>query len=137
MSTVDPYAVKQVRGPYLKLPQHENHCSTIDELETYCRERKAAGAVLGMDLFAGAWGLSLGLTNAGIEVGFGVDHYEYASRTHAAHFPGMSVDWDLANVEDVERVAEIMKRCDIDVLAGGPPCQPFSRAGRSVIRHLV
>lgn len=137
MSTVDPYAVKQVRGPYLKLPQHENHCSTIDELETYCRERKAAGAVLGMDLFAGAGGLSLGLTNAGIEVVFGVDHYEYASRTHAAHFPGMSVDWDLANVEDVERVAEIMKRCDIDVLAGGPPCQPFSRAGRSGIRHLV
>lgn len=137
MSNVDPYAVKQIRGPYLNLPAHENHCSSVEELEIYCRKRKAEGAVLGMDLFSGAGGLSLGLTNAGIEIVFGVDHYEYASRTHAAHFPGMSVDWDLANVDDVEKVADILKRCKIDVLAGGPPCQPFSRAGRSGIRHLV
>lgn len=137
VSTIDSYAVKQIRGPYLRLPEHKNHCSTVEELEDYCRERKAAGAVLGMDLFSGAGGLSLGLTNAGIEVVFGVDHYEYASRTHAAHFPGMSVDWDLSNADDVERLAGIIERCGIDVLAGGPPCQPFSRAGRSGIRHLV
>lgn len=77
------------------------------------------------------------MLDAGIEVVFGVDHYDYAVETHAHHFPGMSVDWDLATPENVERVANVMLDCGIEVLAGGPPCQPFSKAGRSGIRHLV
>lgn len=137
MSTPDPYAVKQIRGPYLVLPKHEDHCASVEDLKEYCAGRSAEGALLGADLFAGAGGLSLGMVDAGIEVVFGVDHYDYAVETHASHFPGMSVDWDLATPENVERVANVMLDCGIEVLAGGPPCQPFSKAGRSGIRHLV
>lgn len=129
--------MKQIRGPYLKLPVHPHHCASNDELIAYCEKRRVEGAILGADLFSGAGGLSLGLTDAGIEVVLGVDHYDYAVQTHAAHFPGLSVDWDLANAEDVERVASLIVECGIDILAGGPPCQPFSRAGRSGIRKLV
>lgn len=137
MSKPDPYAVQQVKGPFITLPPHPNHCETIDELVEYARARKAEGALLGADLFAGAGGLSEGLRHAGIEVVLGVDHYGYAVKTHAARFPGLSTDWDLSTSENVQRVADLMLRCDIDVLAGGPPCQPFSKAGRAGIRRLV
>ena len=137
VKSVDEYAVKQIRGPYVKLPKHPNHCETVEELMEFCAERKAAGAVLGADLFSGAGGLSQGLTNAGIEVVMGVDHYDYAVETHAARFPGISAPWDLSTSDSVEKVAAVMREAGIDVLAGGPPCQPFSKAGRNGIRHLV
>lgn len=137
MRKVDEYAVGQIRGPYVKLPLHPDHCRSVEELIEYAAERRNVGAILGADLFAGAGGLSQGLTDAGIEVVFGVDHYDYAVDTHAARFPGMSVNWDLATVENVERVAQVMIAAGIEVLAGGPPCQPFSKAGRAGIRYLV
>ncbi|MGX1739678.1 DNA (cytosine-5-)-methyltransferase [Corynebacterium flavescens] len=137
MNPNDEFAVKQVRGPYVKLPKHPDHCETVDELVEYAKERKKSGAVLGVDLFAGAGGLSQGLADAGIEVILGVDHYEYAVETHAARFPGISAPWDMSTAESIERIVSLMKEADIDVLAGGPPCQPFSKAGRNGIRHLV
>lgn len=134
---VDNYAVKQIRGPYVKLPKHPDHCTSEIELVNYARKRIDDGVILGADLFSGAGGLSQGLADAGIEVVLGVDHYAYAVETHAARFPGLSVDWDLSTAESVKRVADLMTECGIEVLAGGPPCQPFSKAGRSGIRHLV
>lgn len=133
----DDFAVKQVRGPYVKLPLHSEHCETIEQLIDYTTQRRRKGALLGADLFAGAGGLSQGLVDAGVEIVFGVDHYDYAVETHAARFPGMSVNWDLATPENIKRVADVMKSTGIEVLAGGPPCQPFSKAGRSGIRDLV
>ena len=137
VSSVDEYAVKQIRGPYVKLPKHPDHCETIEQLIAYCARRREAGAILGADLFSGAGGLSQGLTNAGIEVVLGVDHYDYAVETHAARFPGISAPWDLSDAESIEKVAGVIQEAGIDVLAGGPPCQPFSKAGRNGIRHLV
>jgi DNA (cytosine-5)-methyltransferase 1 len=99
--------------------------------------RENPGGILAADLFCGAGGLSLGLAQAGINVVLGVDHYDAAVKTHAHHFPGLSVDWDLADADAIERVARLMGECHIEVLCGGPPCQPFSKAGRSKIRHRV
>lgn len=131
--------VKLVRGPFLGLPVSEGHCATSEDLVRYCKavRRASPDMLLGADLFSGAGGLSLGLKQAGIEVVLGVDHYAEAVRTHAHHFNGMSMDWDLADPDTISQVAELLVRCKIEVLAGGPPCQPFSKAGRSGIRHLV
>lgn len=134
---MDPYAVTQIRGPFLKLPKHPGHCATRDELRDYCRGRRNQGQVLAADLFSGAGGISLGLEEAGYEVVLGVDHYTEAVKTHAHHFAGMSVDWDLSTEDSIIEVAELMKDCGIEILAGGPPCQPFSKAGRNGIRKLV
>ena len=90
-----------------------------------------------MDLFCGAGGLSLGLHSAGFEVVVGVDHDRQALETHRANFPGLSVDWDLSDEDAIDRVVRLGRSAGVDLVAGGPPCQPFSKAGRSMIRGLV
>lgn len=128
------YGVKLVRGPVLRLPPHELACQDEDDLRALAPALDRPKAV---DLFCGAGGLSLGLTNAGFDVILGVDHDDEALETHRAHHPGLSVNWDLGDDEVVQRVAALVRDCDVTVVAGGPPCQPFSRAGRSMMRDLV
>jgi DNA (cytosine-5)-methyltransferase 1 len=89
------------------------------------------------DLFSGAGGLSLGLEQAGYRVVIGADHDVEALETHRHHFAGMALDWDLGEPANVEQVGALIRDNNIDVLAGGPPCQPFSKAGRSGMRYLV
>jgi len=132
-------AVKQVRGPFLRLAPHPQACQGDAALGEWVRQWRAEnpGSLLGADLFSGAGGLSLGLRQAGIEVVLAVDHDVEAVETHGHHFPGLTVGWDLGDPGVVERVARIVRECGIDILAGGPPCQPFSKAGRSKIRDRV
>lgn len=133
------YAVKQVRGPFVRLtphPQSVVDASELRELVGRLREEEP-GRLLAADLFSGAGGLSLGLEQAGVITVFAVDHDKEAVETHRHHFPGLTVDWDLSDPQVVERVGGLLKRNKIDVLCGGPPCQPFSKAGRSGIRHFV
>lgn len=137
MSEKPDYTVTQIRGPFVELEPHPEHCTTMDEMRDYCSRLRSEGHVLAADLFAGAGGISLGLEEAGFKVVLGVDHYVEAVKTHRHHFGGFSTDWDLATEESIVRVAELMKECGIEILAGGPPCQPFSKAGRNGIRHLV
>ncbi len=128
------YGVKLVRGPFVRLPRHELACDTEDELLALVPRLTRP---LAADLFCGAGGLSLGLAQAGFEVVLGVDTDDEALETHAAHHPGLSVHWDLADADIVEHVADLVRRANVTLVTGGPPCQPFSRAGRSMVRELV
>jgi DNA (cytosine-5)-methyltransferase 1 len=128
------YGVKLVRGPFLRLPEHPQACSTTGEL---IKLAPTLTRPLAADLFCGAGGLSLGLARAGYNVVLGVDHDDEALATHRAHHPGLSVNWDLSEPDVVDWVAHLITACGIELVAGGPPCQPFSRAGRSMIRELV
>ena len=89
------------------------------------------------DLFCGAGGISLGLERAGFDVVIGVDHDLHALATHRAHHPGLHLDWDLSDEAVLESLADLMRRVGIRLISGGPPCQPFSRAGRGIIGNLV
>lgn len=131
--------VRLVRGPFLTLAPHPDHCQTAEELKALCDDlrRRDPLAVLAADLFCGAGGLSLGLEQSGVRVVLGADHDTEALETHRHHMGGMAIDWDLGDVDVVERVATLIRDNDIDILAGGPPCQPFSKAGRSGMRFLV
>ena len=90
-----------------------------------------------IDLFCGAGGLSLGLRDAGFSVLVGADCDECSIETHAANIAGLTYHGDLSDP------AELLEHIDawgirrVDLVAGGPPCQPFSRAGSSKIRSLV
>jgi DNA (cytosine-5)-methyltransferase 1 len=131
--------VKLVRGPFVRLPPHPEACSSGETLVSFARSLRAQdpGKMLAADLFSGAGGLSLGLEQAGVRVVLAVDHDPEAAETHAHHFGGLALDWDLAEPTVVEKVAGLICSAGIDVLAGGPPCQPFSRASRSGIRDRV
>jgi DNA (cytosine-5)-methyltransferase 1 len=133
------YGVKLVRGPFLSLAPHEAHCRSEDELLELARRirRRDPDAKLAADLFSGGGGLSLGLQQAGFHVVLAADHYPEAVETHSHHFPGLTVDWDLAGAAEIEGLASLIVRAGIDLVAGGPPCQPFSKAGRSMIRYRV
>lgn len=137
--TYDQAPARFARGQFLRLEAHPQHCADADELFEMCRVTRASAPerLLAADLFSGAGGMSLGLEQAGMKVVFGADHDPDALGTHAHHFGGMSVDWDLGDADTVESVGTILRTVGIDVIAGGPPCQPFSKAGRSGMRHLV
>ncbi|MFD9491837.1 DNA cytosine methyltransferase [Streptomyces sp. NPDC060005] len=132
------YGVPLERSDYLKLDKHRRHCEPEDFKE-WVQSGFGKGKRLAVDLFSGAGGLSLGLERAGWTTAAAVDFDERARETHAANFPGMSLCLDLG---DDEQRGEFVQRildsgAEIDLVAGGPPCQPFSRAGLSKIRHLV
>ncbi|WP_406815129.1 DNA (cytosine-5-)-methyltransferase [Mycobacterium sp. M23085] len=92
---------------------------------------------MAVDFFSGAGGLSLGLQQAGFQVVLSADHEPFANRTHAHHFGGVAVDWDLSDPAVVAKLGDLVGEAEIDLVAGGPPCQPFSRAGRSMLRYRV
>ena len=131
------YGVKLVRGPFLRLPSHDEACTDEEAFLAYAARLRAGGARLAADLFSGAGGLSLGLEAAGYRVVLAADHDPEAVETHRHHFGGLTLDWDLGQPDHVAKVAELVSAAEVELLVGGPPCQPFSRAGRSKIRHRV
>jgi len=128
------FKVKQVRGPFVRPAPHPDHCEDEGELFGLLSRIKRPTAI---DLFSGAGGLSLGLQDAGFDVVMGVDSDKESVETHRSLFAGLSVQWDLSDPAVVDRIAAIVKQGAITLVAGGPPCQPFSSAGRGLIRHLV
>lgn len=128
------YGVTLVRGPFVKLKPHKHGYATtddlVDDIESFDRP-------LAADIFCGAGGLSLGLQAAGFDVVVGVDHDPLALETHRNLFPGVALDRDLSDPDAVEEIIDLLTACDVTLIAGGPPCQPFSRAGSSKIRSLV
>jgi DNA (cytosine-5)-methyltransferase 1 len=98
---------------------------------------RKSDAPTAVDLFCGAGGLSLGLRDAGFAVLMGIDSDPEAVETHRSLFPGISAQWDLSDPEVVDRVARIVRDGRVSLVAGGPPCQPFSSAGKALMRHLV
>lgn len=130
-------ATKQVRGPFVTLSPHPQAVDDGPSLAQLSRSLRATKTPLAADLFAGAGGISLGLERVGYRVVLGVDHFNFAIRTHHHHFAGRSLEWDLADPDVIENVASMIRDNNIELLAGGPPCQPFSKAGRSMIRHRV
>lgn len=131
------YGVKLVRGPFVRLPPHAEACETDDEFLRFAEECRRRGERLAADLFCGAGGLSLGLTQAGYRVVLAADDDPESVETHRHHNPGLTIDCDLADSGNVARITRLMRDAGIELLAGGPPCQPFSKAGRSKIRHRV
>lgn len=112
--------------------------------------RRKTSQLKSIDLFAGAGGLSLGLHAAGFDSLLGVEASPDAAQTYFRNFRNASADaWmehrhkplreqilaglAVARTSDVlseiAAVRELLAGGELDLLAGGPPCQGFSLAG--------
>jgi DNA (cytosine-5)-methyltransferase 1 len=84
-----------------------------------------------ISLFSGAGGLDYGLEAAGFTFGAGVEVDSDCTATLSQSRP----DWRVLNrsifdVSSQELLAlATAKKAEVDLVAGGPPCQPFSKAG--------
>jgi len=125
-------AVALERSAPLRLPPHPD--GRTHNWRRWALEQKRPLAV---DLFAGCGGLSLGLEEAGYAVAMSVDHDEWAVESHRHNLPGVALNRDLSDPTNIATVAELLNGLPIKLVAAGPPCQPFSRAGRSKLRSLV
>lgn len=138
--SVSTIGVKTVRSSYLSFDEDGRpDAASVTGFGRWCREHADRGEDLAVDLFAGAGGLSLGLEEAGWTVAASVDHYQAALETHRHNFGGLALDWDLGDEDVQKEFVDLFRKNDVtvDLVAGGPPCQPFSRAGRAKIRSLV
>ena len=79
-----------------------------------------------IDLFAGAGGLSLGMKQASWEVVGALEIWPEALATHRVNMP------DVAHICDDIRDVDFTAFRGVDLVAGGPPCQPFSVSGKQL-----
>ncbi|MBU1862689.1 MAG: DNA cytosine methyltransferase [Candidatus Omnitrophica bacterium] len=87
-----------------------------------------------VSLFTGAFGLDLGLEKAGFEIKACVEKDDNCVKTIVANRPSLK---DKVINKDINKVSvsEILgisglKRGEVFLVSGGPPCQPFSTVGR-------
>jgi DNA (cytosine-5)-methyltransferase 1 len=90
---------------------------------------------LGIDLFAGAGGMSLGFEQAGFDVVTAVEIDPVHSAIHEFNFPDCAVLCNsIVNVksDDIRHLSTVGNK-EIDVVFGGPPCQGFSLMGKRAL----
>lgn len=83
---------------------------------------------VGIDLFSGAGGMSLGATAAGIEVVAAVEICPHASSTYALNFPDVKIhNQDVQTFRSWKKPKHSHQRT---IVFGGPPCQGFSTSNQ-------
>lgn len=89
-----------------------------------------------ISLFTGAGGLDYGLEAAGFETLVAVEQDQTCTKSLAASRGWPIVNLDIADVSASLLLDLVCSRVsEIDVVVGGPPCQPFSRAANWVNGH--
>ncbi len=90
---------------------------------------------LTIDVFSGAGGLSLGLDEAGHKIILAADKQPHMCSTYKQNHPGTKViEIDFCQPLEIQSfidtAEEMLHGRTLNVLAGGPPCQGFSTAGK-------
>ena len=92
-----------------------------------------SGGLIGIDLFCGVGGMSLGFEQAGLNVVAAFDSDEIHVSTYRENFPSCKVvraDLSKTTGAEIRRASGLTHNKMIDVVFGGPPCQGFSLIGK-------
>lgn len=91
-----------------------------------------------VDLFCGCGGLSVGLQAAGFHILAGLDVEPLYLNSFAHNFPtAKSLSLDIAETSPQEFMSLLgLQPGELDMLAGGPPCQGFSKNVPLKVRYL-
>ena len=85
-----------------------------------------------VSLFTGAGGLDLGLRVAGFEGLLSVENDQACRGTLRENDPGVNMpdQGDITRLPSTQLLEfSRLKKNELDLLVGGPPCQPFSKSG--------
>jgi len=95
-----------------------------------CRAREVhrTDAVIGIDLFAGAGGLSRGAAEAGLQIAYAVEADPKPASTYEINIPGVVVVKERLRLGYAEKLCQSLGLTvgSVDVIFAGPPCQGFS-----------
>lgn len=86
--------------------------------------------MVGIDLFSGAGGMSLGATWAGIDVRVAIEADVHAATTYSRNHPGVLVLNQRVETVTSIKALGIQEDRDHLVVFGGPPCQGFSTSNQ-------
>ena len=98
-------------------------------------EKRAARRPIGIDLFAGAGGLSLGFEQGGFDVAAAVEIDPIHCAVHEYNFPDCATVCADASKIDGKKIrdAASLDGTPIDAVFGGAPCQGFSLIGHRML----
>ncbi len=89
---------------------------------------------IAIDLFSGCGGMSLGLEAAGFDIAAAVELDPIHALVHHINFPySVSICQDINYLNTKELIAKMKLNGfdrEVDLIAGGPPCQGFSHIGK-------
>ena len=81
-----------------------------------------------ISLFSGCGGLDLGLQQAGFEIAFATDNDPLCAESHKLNFPATNFVLSPIEAIDEAHLEPILAAGSVELLAGGPPCPPFSKS---------
>lgn len=79
---------------------------------------------IGIDIFSGAGGLSLGASIAGIKIRYAIEVNRYAAKSFECNHKGAKVI--CGDIREVKAADFLKKNEEVFIIMGGPPCQGFS-----------
>ena len=118
------------RRCYERTSNNEEYLMSLKLLEEKFHQKKE-NRPTAISFFAGCGGLCYGITAAGFNIVATNELVEEYKSIYAENFPNANfLSNDIKNITDEEIEKILDQHPEIDLFAGGPPCQGFSLAGK-------